>query len=222
MDVAFALLAPADPRAIEVLDHARTRLDDLAFCSTSCSNPAEDSCKSGRSGRVDLKNRTEKRRNRHLWMTCRVIRDREAPGSNPGPPTKIVFKIAVFARSVSATCHREVTADGRVTSFFEPDRSSHPFGCKRAASGWTRLYRHSGQRPLDRRCEYVGAVGRVAGVRLDVERQEGVEVAPYCGQPFVIAQKVPSRDRGGLYVKAASYMGLRPIGGVGAIHAGGL
>ena len=28
------------------------------------------------------------RRNRHVWMNCRVIRDREAPGSNPGPPTK--------------------------------------------------------------------------------------------------------------------------------------
>src|SRR5439155_12047120 len=49
-----------------------------------------------------------------------TVRDREAPGSNPGPPTKIVFKIAVFARSVSATCHREVTADGRVTSFSNP------------------------------------------------------------------------------------------------------
>jgi len=58
-------------------------------CSSSCSNPAEDSCKSGRSGRVDLKNRTEKRRNRHVWTEWRLIRDREAPGSNPGPPTKI-------------------------------------------------------------------------------------------------------------------------------------
>src|SRR5260370_41518217 len=59
--------------------------------STSCSNPAEDSCNSGRTGRVDLKNRTEKRRNRHVWMNCRVIRDREAPGSNPGPPT--IFRL---------------------------------------------------------------------------------------------------------------------------------
>src|SRR5438132_9133446 len=64
-------------------------------CSSSCSNSAEDSCKSGRSGRVDLKNRTEKRRNRHVWMNCRVIRDREAPGSNPGPPTKLpLFELA--------------------------------------------------------------------------------------------------------------------------------
>src|SRR2546430_17558106 len=29
-------------------------------CSSSCSNSAEDSCKSGRSGRVDLKNRPKK------------------------------------------------------------------------------------------------------------------------------------------------------------------
>src|SRR5438270_4323696 len=54
---------------------------------SSCSNPADDSFKSGRSGRVDWKNRTEERRNRHVWMNCRVIRDRDAPGSNPGPPT---------------------------------------------------------------------------------------------------------------------------------------
>src|SRR5256886_976225 len=66
-------------------------------CSSSCSNSAEDSCKSGRSGRVDLKNRTEKRRNRHVWMNCRVIRDREAPGSNPGPPTNPVRSRAVVA-----------------------------------------------------------------------------------------------------------------------------
>src|SRR5207245_8598762 len=65
-------------------------------CSSSCSNSAEDSCKSGRSGRVDLKNRTEKRRNRHVWMNCRVIRDREARGSNPGPPTIFVFEIDDF------------------------------------------------------------------------------------------------------------------------------
>src|SRR5437867_11687144 len=55
-------------------------------CSRSCSTSAEDTNKSGRSARVDLKNRTEKRRNRHVWMNCRVIRDREAPGSNPRDP----------------------------------------------------------------------------------------------------------------------------------------
>src|SRR5438093_6649255 len=59
-------------------------------CSSSCSSSAEDSCKSGRFGRVDLKNRTEKRRNRHVWMNCRVIRDREAPGLDPGPPDQFL------------------------------------------------------------------------------------------------------------------------------------
>src|SRR2546429_3411489 len=78
-------------------------------CSSSCSNSAEDSCKSGRSGRVDLKNRTEKRRNRHVWMNCRVIRDREAPGSNPRPPTNFEFEIGVFGDRPEKPCHRRVT-----------------------------------------------------------------------------------------------------------------
>ncbi len=38
-------------------------------------------------------------------MNCPVIRDREAPGSNPGPPTKIKFKIGDFARSVEPPDH---------------------------------------------------------------------------------------------------------------------
>src|SRR2546426_12509910 len=83
-------------------------------CSSSCSNSAEDSCKSGRSGRVDLKNRTEKRRNRHVWMNCRVIRDREAPGSNPGPPTNLEFKIADFGRRRKTVGRREVTAVSQI------------------------------------------------------------------------------------------------------------
>src|SRR5437667_5017383 len=66
-------------------------------CSSSCSNSAEDSGKSGRSGRVDLKNRTEKRRNRHVWMNCRVIRDREAAGSNPGPATNFPVQTCLVA-----------------------------------------------------------------------------------------------------------------------------
>ena len=31
-----------------------------------------------------------------FWTTDRRVRDREAPGSNPGPPTKIEFKIGDF------------------------------------------------------------------------------------------------------------------------------
>jgi len=54
MGMAFAWLATPDPRAIALHDHAATHLDDLHSVSNSCSNPAEDSCISGRSGRVDL------------------------------------------------------------------------------------------------------------------------------------------------------------------------
>ena len=91
MGVASAVLAPADPRAIAALDHAGTRLDDDLHSVVLHVVIRLNSCKSGRSGRVDLKNRTEKRRNQHVWMNCRVIRDREAPGSNPGPPTNCLF-----------------------------------------------------------------------------------------------------------------------------------
>lgn len=73
MGVAFALLAPADPGATAALDHWNAS-GRPAFWSTPCSNPAEDSYKSGRSGRHDLKNRTENSRNRHVGMKCRVIR----------------------------------------------------------------------------------------------------------------------------------------------------
>src|SRR5438552_6472410 len=84
-------------------------------CSSSCSNSAEDSCKSGCSGRVELKNRTEKRRNRHVWMNCRVIRDREARGSNPGPPTIFVFEIDDFQCGLESASHRRITISCRAT-----------------------------------------------------------------------------------------------------------
>src|SRR5438128_4540976 len=99
---------------------------------------------------------------------------------------------------------------------------SQPVGCKRAAPWLDAALSRQRETWLNRRCEYVGAVGRVSAVRLNVERQEGVEVAPYSRQTLVIAQKVATRDRGGLDVKAPSHMGLRPAGGVGAIRAGGL
>ncbi len=61
---------------------------------------------------------------------------------------------------------------------FEPDRSSYPFGCKEPRLVGRGSIATVASVCLDRRCEYVGAVGRVSGVRLNVERQEGVEVAP--------------------------------------------
>jgi hypothetical protein len=63
-------------------DHSRR-------CSTSCSNPLEKQLTSGRTGWLDDKFRAEIDRFRHAWTRCRRVRDREAPGSNPGPPTKI-------------------------------------------------------------------------------------------------------------------------------------
>jgi hypothetical protein len=97
ISMAFGWLATPDHRATAAHDHAATPLT-TASCSTACSNRAEDSSQSGRSERFDLKNRTETLRNRHGWTEYRLIRDREAPGSNPGtqpvffrkvgPPTK--------------------------------------------------------------------------------------------------------------------------------------
>ena len=42
-------------------------------------------------------------------MAARTVRDREAPGSNPGPPTSFVFKIGDFARRPEPTDHSRVT-----------------------------------------------------------------------------------------------------------------
>jgi hypothetical protein len=45
-----------------------------------------------------------------------TVRDREAPGSNPGPPTNFEFKIADFGR------RRKTGGHSRVTDFFELGR----------------------------------------------------------------------------------------------------
>jgi hypothetical protein len=58
-----------------------------ASCSTSCSNPAKERYKSGPDTCRTLNNGTEIDRSRGFWTGCLRVRDREAPGSNPGPPT---------------------------------------------------------------------------------------------------------------------------------------
>ncbi len=42
------------------------------------------------------------------------VRDREAPGSNPGPPTNFEFKIADFGRRRKTVGSREVTAVSQI------------------------------------------------------------------------------------------------------------
>jgi len=39
----------------------------------------------------------------------KTVRDREAPGSNPGPPTIFVFKTRDFRRRPEPTDHNRVT-----------------------------------------------------------------------------------------------------------------
>src|SRR5438034_11843851 len=48
----------------------------------------------------DRKFRTENHKNHGGWTEQRLVRDREAPGSNPGPSTKNRIQIEVFACSV--------------------------------------------------------------------------------------------------------------------------
>jgi|SRR5438876_884144 len=98
MGLAFALLAPADPRAVAVLDHAGNRLDDLHSAVLHVVIRLKIRANLDAPG-FDLKNRTDKHSNRHVWMDCRVIRDHEAPGSNPGPPTNFVFRIGECGRT---------------------------------------------------------------------------------------------------------------------------
>jgi hypothetical protein len=43
-----------------------------------------------------------------------TVRDREAPGSNPGPPTNFEFKIVDFARRRKSVGRREVTAVSQI------------------------------------------------------------------------------------------------------------
>src|SRR2546421_10715901 len=46
-------------------------------------------------------------------LAARTVRDREAPGSNPGPPTNFVFKTGDFARRQERTGHSRVTDSPR-------------------------------------------------------------------------------------------------------------
>src|SRR5207244_224762 len=56
-------------------------------CSSFCSNPPEDWPESGRDQGPRLTFRTGSERFVRFWTSLSTVRDREAPGSNPGPPT---------------------------------------------------------------------------------------------------------------------------------------
>jgi len=50
-------------------------------------------------GTLDVANRSQNPRNRSRWTRPPRLRDREAPGSNPGPPTKNRIQNRRFANS---------------------------------------------------------------------------------------------------------------------------
>ena len=54
---------------------------------------------------------TSSRRNRLIWTECRVIRDREAPGSNPGPPTISRVqnrRVRIYSRRLEVTAVSQI------------------------------------------------------------------------------------------------------------------
>ncbi len=87
MGEGVALLAMADPRAIAALDHPGTRLDDLHSVVLHVVNRLKIRANLDAPGASTLRIELKNAETEHVWMNCRVIRDREAPGSNPGPPT---------------------------------------------------------------------------------------------------------------------------------------
>jgi hypothetical protein len=82
----------------------------LDSCSTSCSNPSKKRCGSGRADRWTSRFRPRKGQRGHRWTGSGLIRDREAPGSNPGPPTSFWVQTRRFSLDDGANgsqpCHR--------------------------------------------------------------------------------------------------------------------
>src|SRR5439155_18383791 len=82
---------------------------DPGSCSSTCSNSAEEQVKSGRCWGNWLKSRIEIDRFGGFWTRVLRVRDREAPGSNPGPPTILAFETRDFRRRPVPTGHSRVT-----------------------------------------------------------------------------------------------------------------
>jgi hypothetical protein len=83
--------------------------ETLGPCSSSCSKPSGKRFKSGRSGLLRQNFRTETDRFSDSWTRVLRVRDREAPGSNPGPPTNCEFKIRDSGGRPEAVRHSRIT-----------------------------------------------------------------------------------------------------------------
>src|SRR3989475_8133819 len=98
---------------------------------------------------------------RTWWTKPRRFRDREAPGSNPGPPTKNRIQIEVFACSVwraevtgRSQIFLELGGGSPVQVDFEPSiELAH--GCRKADIS-------ARARPQDREAPGSGFLGRLA------------------------------------------------------------
>ena len=101
----------------------------MPSCTTSCSNPAEECFKSGLTTLSSSGIQAETDRFRHLWTEGLRLRDREAPGSNPGPPTISVFKSAI---SESLWSQRHIAGSQFPTE--QPNRG----GANRVVVGYVR------------------------------------------------------------------------------------
>ena len=93
-------------------------------CSSSCSKPREKCCKSGRRRSLHSKFRAERDRFPQIWSRCLRVRDREAPGSNPGPPTN--SRRPCLGRQKILRIGADTSFSTHPVSIFDLHESCHP------------------------------------------------------------------------------------------------
>jgi hypothetical protein len=98
--------------------------ETLDRCSRSCSEPSGKRVNPGQSGWLRQNLRTETDRFRGFWTGCLRIRDREAPGSNPGPPTILNSEPSNGAIQRAPGCHWGSQGDHK---FLGEHGASSPF-----------------------------------------------------------------------------------------------
>src|SRR2546428_5610205 len=81
-------------------------------CSNSCSNPA---CKWPQKEPLPWREAAISTGIDRFWTRVLRVRDREAPGSNPGPPTIFVFEIDDFQCGLESAAHLRITISCRAT-----------------------------------------------------------------------------------------------------------